>query len=141
MTGALMMAGCATDAEEAIEEADPGLDATVEAPAESAPPVVGDDETTATVGDDGLLPEGVTQECFDAVSAAGDATAVEGYAGDTEPLWPAFDACASVQEFAAATDSVSGVLGDENPEQYVRDLCSSVEEVSGSALCLEVGAG
>lgn len=134
----VLLTGCAEDADEAVEEA--GVEATIDAPAESAPPVVGEDETSAAADGEAMAPEGVSQECFDAVAAAGDETNLEGFADDTEPLWPAFDACASVEEFGAATDSVSGVLGDQQPEQLLRDVCSSVEEVSGSTLCLEVDA-
>lgn len=129
------MAGCA-DSDDAIDEAEPGLEATIDAPAENTPTIVGEDEATADTSG-ALVPDGVTQECFDAVSAAGDETAVEGFADDTEPLWPAFDACASVEEFALATDSVSGILGDEDPGEYVRGLCEEVSEVADSALCLE----
>lgn len=131
----LAMAGCGgEDPDEAIDEADPGVEATIEPPAVEEPEVVGDDEAGGT------LPDGVSQECFDALAAAGDETPVEGYGTDAEPLWPAFDACASVEEFSAATESVSGVLGEQDPVEYVTSLCGEVTEVQQSALCRDAEA-
>lgn len=149
LVGALVLAGCA-DSDDALDDADPGLDATIDAPAENTATLEGDaaaeddpsievlgDDPTAASTTEALVPDGVTPACFEAVAAAGDETAVEGFEDDASPLWPAFDACASIEEFALATDSVSGIMGDEDPGEYVRGLCEEISEVQSSVLCLE----
>lgn len=53
-----------------------------------------------------------------------------------DPLWPAFEACESIEEFSAAVEDHPGVIPDDvDPQTYAEEQCGAATEVEGSAVC------
>lgn len=71
--------------------------------------------------------------CQEAVAEVG--AAVEGEAAP-EDLQPAFENCASVEDFSTfVEEDVPELVGDMDPEQFVMEQCENAEELVDTELC------
>jgi hypothetical protein len=74
--------------------------------------------------------------CEDAFAEAAQVDEMQDAHSD---LWPAFEACGSVEEFAAASDAHPDALDGVDPQTYAENQCASEPEVEGTPVCESVG--
>ena len=100
----------------------------------------GDDqvpEPTATPPPEAIATEAAPtvapSACEAAIQAAAEVDAMQ----DThEDVWPAFDACADVEEFSAAVEEYGGERFEGvDPATYVQNQCMSEPQVEGTSVC------
>lgn len=71
--------------------------------------------------------------CASAVSQVAEAT--DGQAA-AEDLAPAFEACASVEDFSQfAEQDLADVMGDMDAQEFVSEQCAATEELADTQLC------
>lgn len=75
-------------------------------------------------------------QCEDAVAVAAE---VGGTGDQPDDLWPAFDACGSVDELASADQVHPEALDGADPATYVSTQCETEPAVEGSVLCESLG--
>ncbi|PZR55178.1 hypothetical protein DNL40_02055 [Xylanimonas oleitrophica] len=72
------------------------------------------------------------QACHEAFAQALEADEMQ---DSRQALWPAFEECATLDDFAAAASAHPEVLGEVVPETYARTQCEFEPALEASALC------
>lgn len=67
--------------------------------------------------------------------AFADAAAVDPLQDSHADLWPAFDACADLAEFSAASQMHPDALDGVDPETYATEQCAAEPELQDSPVC------
>ncbi|PZR51872.1 hypothetical protein DNL40_14775 [Xylanimonas oleitrophica] len=88
-------------------------------------------------GGDAAASSGASAGC---VKAFEDATKLEGVSDTHEALFPVFDACTTLDEFAAVAADHPDLLAYVDPETYARNGCQYRPEVADSTLCASAAA-
>lgn len=81
------------------------------------------------------IEEGGTSEATPCLDAFEDAAEVPDTQDTLADLWPAVDACETLEDFTAASEEHPDALDGADPETYVRNQCEYEPEVADSALC------
>jgi hypothetical protein len=95
---------------------------------------------TSDPADTAARPPAATPEPQPSISACeqavADAADVDAASDSHEDVWPAFDACATREEFAAAVEQAGGQRFDGvDPAVYVDNQCAYEPAVKGTQLC------
>lgn len=90
---------------------------------------------TAACGDASSGPGGTSAAASACEVAFADAAEVDEAQDAQSDLWPAFEECADLAEFTAASQEHPSVLDGVDPEIYATNQCEYEPEVAGTPVC------
>lgn len=130
LLGLIVLSALSTDGEntETAGQSEP-VTSTTERTATTGVTDTTERPTTTTTESEPTIPS----ECQEAFKRAAE---VDQFRDKHEDLWPAFETCRSVEQFAAASEEHPGALeADVDPQTYVENQCLYEAALEAAPLC------